>query len=191
MPTTLFYGPMKCGKSRSLIRAYHAHLERDPAHFFLYSFGPDYIRTRAEEDDIPAIVLSDDTSLVRMMTDVIHALQGGELVICFFDEVQFSTPLFPEICRELSNLGAYIYLAGLDTDFRRELFPPMQQLMEEAEHVHQFHSECDQCGEPSSFTQRLLDGQPVTEGELVVLDSVHGGENDYTYETRCERCYVS
>lgn len=191
MPSTLFYGPMKSGKSRQLIRAFRAHLSRDVATFKLYSFGPSFIRTRAEEEDIPAQVLDDDASLVRMTVDIIEALQRQELVICFFDEVQFASPLFPSICKNLSDLGAYIYLAGLDMDFRREMFPPMTEFMDFVDYKHHFQSTCDCCGEDSSYTQRLLDGQPVTEGELVVLDSVHGGENDYTYETRCERCYVS
>ena len=191
MPSTLLYGPMKSGKSRELIRIYQTHMSEHEGTYFIYSFGPDVIHTRAEEEDLEATPLSDMSSLVRMFTDIVHELQTGALVICFFDEVQFADPLFAHLVQNLSRFGAYVYMAGLDTDYKREAFETTSLLMQLSDRSHRFESECDVCQSPSQYTQRLLDGNPVQDGERVVLDNVHGGDTEYTYETRCERCYVS
>ena len=56
----------------------------------------------------------------------------------------------------------------------------MPLLMAKAEEVEKLHAICVVCGAPASRTQRLIDGQPASYHDPIIL--VGGSES---YEARC------
>ena len=76
-------------------------------------------------------------------------------------------------------------LAGLELDFRGEVFGPMGKLMARADKVEKLTAVCAVCGSvKANRTQRLVNGQPVSYLNAVIL--VGAAE---TYEARCANCH--
>ena len=75
-------------------------------------------------------------------------------------------------------------VAGLDMDFRGEPFGPMPILMAQAERVDKLQAICVVCGAPAARTQRLVNGQPASYDDPVILVGAHEA-----YEARCRHCH--
>ena len=100
--------------------------------------------------------------------------------IIAIDEVQFFDEEIVDVAQHLANSGYRVILAGLDQDFRGEPFGSMPALLSLAEYVTKLQAVCAVCGSPSSRTQRLINGQPASYDEPVIL--VGASES---YEPRC------
>ena len=98
------------------------------------------------------------------------------------DEAQFFNEELLDFCRERAEAGQRVIVAGLDQDFRGEPFGPMPQLLAEAEQVDKLQAICLVCGAPASRTQRLINGQPASFHDPIIL--VGATEN---YEARCRK----
>ena len=100
------------------------------------------------------------------------------------DEVQFFDWQISRVCEELAARGIRVIAAGLDVDFRGEPFGPMPVLMAEAEEVSKLQAICVVCGRPASRTQRLIDDQPASYDDPVIM--VGASE---VYQARCRHCH--
>jgi thymidine kinase len=100
------------------------------------------------------------------------------------DEVQFFDWKVIDFCRGLADRGVRVIVAGLDLDFRAEPFGPMPVLMAESEHVTKLQAICVVCANPASRTQRLINGQPASYHDPVIM--VGASE---VYEARCRHCH--
>lgn len=96
------------------------------------------------------------------------------------DEVQFFDKEIVAIIEELANQGHRVIVAGLDTDFRGEPFGTVPELMALSETVTKLNAICPVCGSPASRTQRLIDGEPASYHDPIIL--VGASES---YEPRC------
>ena len=96
------------------------------------------------------------------------------------DEAQFFSADVCAVSQRLAAHGVRVIVAGLDQDFRGAPFGPMPQLMALAEDVTKLHAICAVCGEEASRTQRLIDNQPASFDQPVVV--VGASE---LYEARC------
>jgi thymidine kinase len=96
------------------------------------------------------------------------------------DEAQFFDDAIVSIAQQLADKGVRVIVAGLDTDFRGEPFGCMPVLMAQAERVDKLQAICMVCGEPATRTQRLVNGQPASYHDPVVI--VGASE---LYEARC------
>jgi thymidine kinase len=96
------------------------------------------------------------------------------------DEVQFFEENIIEVVQTLANKGYRVIVAGLDQDFRGEPFGPVPVLMAIAESVTKLQAVCTVCGSPASRTQRLINGQPASYHDPIIL--VGASES---YEPRC------
>ena len=76
-------------------------------------------------------------------------------------------------------------VAGLDQDFQGEPFGQMPQLMAIAESVTKLQAVCASCGSPASRTQRLINGEPASYDDPIIL--VGASES---YEPRCRHRHV-
>jgi thymidine kinase len=112
--------------------------------------------------------------------DQIAPLIRPETTVVAIDEAQFFGPDVCRVCQQLAARGVRVIVAGLDQDFRGEPFGPMPQLMALAEDVTKLHAICAVCGEEASRTQRLIDNQPASFDQPVVV--VGASE---LYEARC------
>lgn len=95
--------------------------------------------------------------------------------------------LFPEeIVRpvqELVDQGKTIHIAGLDRQFNREPFNPMEILMAKADEVMKLTAVCSECGDDATLTQRLVDGSPANPDD----DVIQVGSEEY--HPRCRDCH--
>lgn len=98
------------------------------------------------------------------------------------DEAQFFTAEIVPVVLGLVEEGVRVIVSGLDMDFARRPFGPMPVLMAVADEVVKLKAICVVCGEPATFTQRLIDGQPAAADDPVIL--IGGRES---YEPRCRR----
>jgi len=112
--------------------------------------------------------------------DAILDLVALDTTVVAIDEVQFFDWRIAEVVNKLAGRGVRVIVSGLDMDFRGEPFGPMPLLMAEAEQVDKLRAICVVCGQPASRTQRLINGQPASYDDPVIL--VGASE---VYEARC------
>jgi thymidine kinase len=112
--------------------------------------------------------------------DAILAQVEPDTTVVAIDEVQFFDWRVAGVINKLAERGIRVVVSGLDMDFRGEPFGPMPLLMAEAEQVDKLHAICVVCGQPASRTQRLIDGEPASYSDPVIL--VGASE---VYEARC------
>lgn len=102
--------------------------------------------------------------------------------IVAIDEVQFFDESIIAVASELADRGKRVILAGLDTDFRGEPFGSMPELMALSESVTKLNAICPVCSSPASRTQRLINGEPASYDDPVIM--VGAAES---YEPRCRK----
>ena len=107
-----------------------------------------------------------------------------ELDVVAIDEGQFFSEELIELVDDLADQGYRVIIAGLDTDFAGRGFKPIPELMARAEYVTKLNAVCVKCANPATRTQRLIDGEPASIDDPVV---VVGAEE--SYEARCRRCH--
>ncbi|MDE6476337.1 MAG: thymidine kinase [Erysipelotrichaceae bacterium] len=100
------------------------------------------------------------------------------------DEVQFFDDEIVEICEYFADKGKRVMVAGLDMDFRGVAFGVMPKLFTSAEFVTKLTAVCSACGAPATRSQRLIDGEPASYDEPIIL--VGASES---YEARCRHCH--
>ncbi len=166
-------GSMFSGKTEELIR----RLRRAQiARLKVEIFKP---RTDTRYHDT-AVVSHDANSIQSTPVDNSSAilLLGSDVQVVGIDEAQFFDAELPNICNILANKGVRVIVAGLDMDFKGDPFGPIPELMAIADSVTKVHAVCVKCGNPASYSYRL-----VPEAGRVVL-----GEKEH-YEPRCRACY--
>jgi len=165
-------GPMFSGKTEELIR----RLKREViARRKVQVFKP-RIDTRYDPD---AVVSHSQQRLVSTVVssarEVLEKL-GQDVEVVGIDEVQFLGPEIVPIVKDLAARGLRVIVAGLDQDFRGQPFPPMPELLAEAEYVTKELAICVVCGQPAGRSQRLVADDAT----------VHVGAKD-AYEPRCRK----
>jgi thymidine kinase len=166
-------GPMFSGKTDALLRR---------------TAGGVLVKPHVDDrHDVPEVVAHTGARaralVVAASSEIPSAAEGAALV--GVDEGQFFDEGLVEIARALADTGVQVIVAALDRDFRAELFPVSDGLMQAADRVDLLRAECGVCAEPATLTQRLRGGVPVPLGDPVIR--VGGAE---LYEPRCERCWV-
>jgi thymidine kinase len=104
--------------------------------------------------------------------------QLDQVEVVGVDEAQFFDPSLVPLALELMHLGKRIILAGLDTTFAGEPFPPIPDLLAVSDEVVKLSAVCMQCGAPAVHTQRLSSSQSL------VLIGAAG-----IYEARRSACF--
>ncbi len=174
-------GPMYCGKSEELIRRLRrVKIAKQKVKVFKPVLDNRYSKNDVVShsgNSIEAVPVDHPEEILERIDDTVDVIG--------IDEAQFFHEDLVEICEDLADQGIRVILAGLDRDFRNQPFGPMPDLMARAEYVDKLHAICIQCGEPASRTQRLIDGQPASADDPVIL--VGASE---VYEARCRSCHA-
>ncbi len=112
-----------------------------------------------------------------------------DYVVC--DEAQFYAPAqIDQLARVVDELGADVYAFGLLTSFQGRLFEGTQRLLELADESSEVQVEARcWCGERATHNARLVDGEQVYDGQLVVVDDPD--DHQVTYELRCRRHWLA
>jgi len=124
-----------------------------------------------------------DAIVVREAREIPQLLDPDTAVVAI-DEGQFFDWTIADVCNFLADSGRRVIIAGLDMDFRGEPFGPMPLLMAQAEKVDKLQAICVVCGAPASRSQRLINGQPASYDEPVIMVGAHE-----VYEARCRHCH--
>ncbi|MFD1735157.1 thymidine kinase [Bacillus salitolerans] len=173
-------GSMFSGKSEELIkRVKHTQYAKQQ----VLVFKP-VIDNRYSEE---CVVSHNGTSVlakpVSSSRDILQYVTADTDVVAI-DEVQFFDQDILEVVEMLANQGHRVIVAGLDQDFRGEPFGQVPNLMAIAEHVTKLQAVCMACGSPASRTQRLINNEPASYDDPIIL--VGASES---YEPRCRHCH--
>lgn len=173
-------GSMFSGKSEELIR----RVKRTQfAKLKSITFKPSIDNRYSEVD-----VVSHSGDLVRAVainkSEDIYRHVTDEIDVVAIDEVQFFDEKIVEVVQFLANKGYRVIVAGLDQDFTGRPFGHVPSLMAIAEHVTKLQAVCAVCTEPASKTQRLINGEPASVEDPIIL--VGASES---YEPRCRHCH--
>ncbi|MDH7487152.1 MAG: thymidine kinase [Anaerolineae bacterium] len=176
----LICGGMFAGKSEELLRRIRrAEIARQPVQVFKPAIDDRYgVDVIASHNGMRREAL-----IVRGAREILECLHPETRVVAI-DEAQFFDPALADVCNELADRGLRVIVAGLDLDFRGEPFGPIPLLMAQAEIVDKLHAICQVCGAPACRTQRLVNGQPASYDDPVVL--IGASE---VYEARCRDCH--
>jgi len=174
-------GSMFCGKTEELIRRVRrAVIAKQKVQVFKPEidnrYGEKYVSTHNGENI--------EAETIAKPTDI-PFLRHPETTVVAIDEVQFLDETIVSVVETLANEGVRVILAGLDLDFRAEPFGPIPQLMCVAEEVTKLHAICVICGEPASRSQRLINGEPASYDDPIIM--VGASE---TYEARCRAHHI-
>ena len=134
-------------------------------------------------------IVSHAGSMCDCITVDIHDIkQIEELIndktidVVIIEEVQFFDFGIVDVCERLADAKKRVIVCGLDMDFRGEPFPVTAALLAKAEFVTKLSAVCTICGAPATRTQRLINGNPASYDDPIVLV----GAKD-CYEARCRR----
>ena len=170
-------GPMFSGKSEELIRRLkRARIAKQRVLCFKPDLDLRYHRTAIASHSaqtLEAVTVATVDDLKAALFPVIDQFE-----VIGVDEAQFFDPSLVPLSLELVHQGKRVILAGLDTTFAGEPFPPIPDLMAIADEVAKLSAVCMQCGAPAIHTQRLGSSQSL------VLVGAAG-----IYEARCRACF--
>jgi thymidine kinase len=196
-----FHGPMDCGKSTLALQVDH-NQSRQGRHGLLLTQGD---RSGAPQISSrvglrrDAVELAEDTDVRLLVRD--RWATGHRVDYLIVDEAQFLTGAQVEQLAELVDESHVdVYAFGLTTDFRTQLFPGTQRLLEVADDVQRIQVEvlC-WCGLPGLLNARVVDGVMVHSGETVVVADTApaelpgagaGSSPAVRYQVLCRRHYV-
>lgn len=173
-------GCMFAGKTEELIRRIKV-LEFAKKNILVFKPAIDnrYSETKVVShagSSVDSIVISNSAEILNYVTP--------ETDVIAIDEVQFFDENVAEVCDYLAKSGKRVMVAGLDTDFKGEPFGMMSILITEAEFVTKLTAVCNKCGAPATRTQRLVNGNPASWNDPLIL--VGASES---YEARCRHCH--
>ncbi|NLC96044.1 MAG: thymidine kinase [Erysipelotrichaceae bacterium] len=173
-------GCMFAGKTEELIRRIKV---LEFAKKKIKVFKPS-IDNRYSDTKIVSHAGSSVESIILSKAEEIFDYIDEDTDVVAIDEVQFFDEAISEVCDVLAKQGKRVMVAGLDTNFKGEPFGMMANLITEAEFVTKLTAVCSICGSPATRTQRLVDGEPASYNDPLIL--VGASES---YEARCRHCH--
>lgn len=170
-------GPMFSGKSEELIRRMkRAQIARRCVLCFRPDLNLSSYRTSIAShgaQTLNAYVVANTGELKEALLPVIQ-----DVDVVGIDDAQFFDATLVRLVLELMHMGKRVLVAGLDTTFAGEPFPPIPELLAVADEVVKLSAVCMQCGAPAIHTQRLGPSRSL------VLVGAEGA-----YEARCRSCF--
>jgi thymidine kinase len=135
-----------------------------------------------------ALEVDADFDFWRFVVDDLTHGARIDYLIC--DEAQFYSGLqIEQLAKIVDELQIDVFAFGILTDFRTQLFEGSQRLVELADRMHvlQVEALC-WCGKRATHNARTLDGEMITEGEVIVVGDVEGESEtpaEVAYEVLC------
>lgn len=175
------YGTMGSAKTLNLLAVAHNYQQQARKVLLIKPslddrFGAEEIQSRAGLVKKADILLEKDNKVPA------NEIIGTDCILV--DEVQFLTPEQIDQLREislLSNIPVICY--GLRTDFKSNLFPGSQRLLELADSIEEIKTTCSFCTKKAIFNMKFVGGKATLAGPQVDL----GAEEKYL--AACGKCY--
>lgn len=183
------YGTVGSAKTLNLLAVAHNYRQQNKKVLLVKPeidtrFGKDIIKTRAG--------LQEQADILVPPHAAIADLNLADVVCVLVDEAQFlSIPAIEQLhgvahaCTypPYNRRGVPVICYGLRTDFRRNLFPAAQRLLELADTIEEIKTVCTFCEKKAVFNLKLRDGQATLDGPAIEL----GCEEKYI--AVCAACY--
>ena len=167
-------GSMFSGKSEELIRRLRrAQIARQKVQIFKPAIDERYSDTQIVSHSEMRIGSTDVASAGEILS-----LVDLDTNVVGIDEGQFFDQDLVRVVNQLADQGKRVIIAGLDMDYLGRPFEPMPQLLAIAEDITKARAICMSCGNPASYTQRLIHRR-----ERVVVGAAGA------YEARCRQCF--
>lgn len=101
----------------------------------------------------------------------------------YIDEIQFFDPKVTHKINGFLSWGIDVVCAGLDMDFRGEMFGSVPKLLCSAETIIKLRAKCDNCASPWAVRViRFVNDRPVISGPQILV----GGKD--VYKSYCRTC---
>jgi thymidine kinase len=190
-----FTGTMDSGKSTLALQTNHNHAARGRVGriFTTHDRAGEALVSSRLGLTHEAIEVDEGFDFWRYVVDQLTHGARIDYLIC--DEAQFYTGFQVDaLAKVVDELQIDVFAFGILTDFRTHLFPGSARLVELADRMHvlQVEALC-WCGRRATHNARSVDGEMVTEGEVIVVGDVEtedpedpenpGGE--VVYEVLC------
>ncbi|MBY6838690.1 thymidine kinase [Clostridium botulinum] len=180
------YGTMGSGKTHELIRVCYNYSERGmnvitlkPCLDTRDGTNECIIKSRTGSQ-VKADWINLDDNIFKIIKCYIDKFKLDAILI---DEVQFLTEKQIEQLQQIViELDIPVICYGLKTNFKGYLFPAITRLLALCDSAEEIKSLCH-CGKLAKQNARVINGQIVTDGEIVVM-----GGND-KYISLCNKCY--
>ena len=185
-----FTGTMDSGKSTLALQTDHNHAARGRVGRIFTSQDRAGAATLSSRLGLQheAIEVDDDFDLWQYVVDTLT--RGGRVDYLICDEAQFYTPAqIEQLARVVDELQVDVFAFGILTDFRTAMFPGSARLVELADRMHvlQVEALC-WCGKRATHNARTENGEMVTQGDVIVVGDVEGGQPaEVGYEVLCRQ----
>ena len=185
-----FTGTMDSGKSTLALQTNHNHAARGRSGRIFTSHDRAGAATLSSRLGLQheAIEVHDDFDLWQYVVDTLT--RGGRVDYLICDEAQFYTPAqIEQLARVVDELQVDVFAFGILTDFRTSMFPGSARLVELADRMHvlQVEALC-WCGKRATHNARTENGEMVTQGDVIVVGDVEGGQPaEVGYEVLCRQ----
>lgn len=178
------YGAMNSGKSTALLQAAHNYEER----------GQKVLILKPELDTKDGAKVSSRLGVSRecdylitndLFNNILHNFNLEDYDCILVDEVQF---LKKEDIDDLMKIVVLydipVMCYGLRLDFAGNGFEGSIRLLEIADYLEELRTIC-RCGSKATYNIRKVDGVPVFDGDVVVIDN----NKSIEYEGVCAKCF--
>ncbi len=183
-----FTGTMDSGKSTLALQTNHNHAARARSGRIFTTHdraGEALISSRLGLTH-DAIEVDSDFDFWRFVVGELTHGARIDYLIC--DEAQFYTGAQVEqMAKIVDELQIDVFAFGILSDFRTHLFEGSRRLVELADRMHvlQVEALC-WCGKRATHNARTVNGEMVTEGEVIVVGDVEGEiPTEVAYEVLC------
>ena len=173
---TVIYGPMFSEKSGALI--HHLSLAQTYQNKKAIVFKP-LSDVRSSNEVVSRLGTRMVATEVKDFSDISTLSNALNYDIIGIDEAQLFNESILKFVKLLLREKKHVVVAGLSLDYKGNPFGHMAELIVEADECIQCFACCSVCGQPASFTQRVIDGRVVTDGDVVLI-----GDKE-SYEPRC------
>lgn len=167
-------GPMFSGKTDEMIkRLREAKITGYKVQAFRFDVDEEYLKNNDTSHSGNKL----DAVCVKEVQQIKELLEKDTSIVAIDDAHFFSDEIAPFV-QSLADKRIRVIVAGLNMNSLGEIFGPMPTLMAQAEELLTCQAKCMVCGESASFTQRLINGEPI-----VVVGASE------LYEARCRNCH--
>jgi len=172
----IIMGPMFSGKTELLIKKYNTCKEQlDKEKIIAFNYYKD---TRYGEDKIISHSGKKIPSInIETLSEIFEDDDFSKRTHIFINEAQFFPDLKQSIIKLIEEYNKNVVICGLDSDFKREKFGYMWDLIPYSDNIVKLKGTCNDCSMPSLFTFRITNEKD---------QEVIGSQN---YIPLCRKCY--
>jgi len=168
----LILGPMFSGKTSYLIHLYEDFIKNGKKVSVI-----NYVDDKRYNESM--LSSHDKIMIPCVFTKYLRDADFREYDIVLINEGQFFTDLYEVVIHMVEVLNKEVYVCGLDSDFKRQKFGTILDLVPMCDNIVKLKSKCNYCSSSALFSHRL-----TQEKQQVVIGSSN-------YVPLCRNCYLS